>query len=96
MNAVIAQVRLNPDVSELPGGQVLQSLTNGIGGWAIVLAMISLVVSAAIWALGANSQNYQYTVAGKRGVMVAGLAAVLIGAAPAVINFFYGAGQGVR
>ena len=96
MNAVIAQVRLNPDVSELPGGQVLQNLTDGIAGWAIVIALISLVVSSAVWALGANSQNYQYTVAGKRGVMVAGLASVLIGAAPAIINFFYGAGQGVR
>lgn len=95
MTALLAQVDMTPDVSQLPGGEVLQSITNGIGGWAIVLALIGLMVSAAVWALGSNSQNYQYTVAGKRGVVVSGLAALLIGAAPAIINFFFRAGQGV-
>jgi hypothetical protein len=95
MTALVAQVSGDPDPSQLPGGQVLQNLTNGIGGWSIVLAMVALIVSAAVWALGANSQNYQYTVVGKRGVVVAGLAALLIGAAPAIINFFFTAGQGV-
>lgn len=95
MTALLAQVSMNPDTSQLPGGQVLQNITNGIGGWAIVLALVALMVSAAVWALGSNSQNYQYTVVGKRGVVVAGLAALLIGAAPAIINFFFRAGQGV-
>ena len=88
----IAAVEMNPDASQLPGGQVLQNIINGVGGWAIALALLALVVSAAIWALGSNSQNYQYTVVGKRGVVVSAIAALLIGAAPAVINFFYSAG----
>ena len=95
MSGLLAQVRMNPDTSQLPGGDVLQDITNGIGGWAIVLALVALVVSAAVWALGSNSQNYQYTVAGKRGLVVSGMAALLIGAAPAIVNFFYRAGQGV-
>lgn len=95
MAALFAQVSMQPDIGALPGGQVLQRLTNGIGGWAIALALIALVVSAALWALGANSQNYQYTVAGKRGVLVAVMAALLIGAAPALVNFFFGAGRSV-
>ena len=33
---------------------------------------------------------------GKRGVLVAGLAALLIGAAPAIINFFFNTGTTVR
>lgn len=95
MEARFALVTMQPDVGALPGGQVLQNLTNGIGGWAIALALIALVVSAALWALGANSQNHQYTVAGKRGVLVAVLVALLIGAAPALVNFFFGAGRSV-
>ena len=95
MSGLLAQVRMNPDTSQLPGGDVLQNITNGIGGWAIVLALVALMVSAAVWALGSNSQNYQYTVAGKRGLVVSGMAALLIGAAPAIVNFFYRAGQGV-
>ena len=95
MQPLLAQVRMNPDTSQLPGGQLLQDITNGIGGWAIVLSLVALMVSSAVWALGSNSQNYQYTVVGKRGVVVSGGAALLIGAAPAIINFFYRAGQGV-
>ena len=74
---------------------MLQNLANGVAGWAIILALVGLVISAAVWALGAHSQNYQHTAAGKRGVLAAGLAALLIGAAPAVINFFFGLGTGV-
>lgn len=92
---LIAQVSGDPDPSQLPGGQVLQNLTDGIMGWALALSLIALLVSAAAWALGANSQNYQYTVAGKRGVLVSGVAALLIGAAPAIVNFFFDAGTGV-
>ncbi len=88
-------VKANPDTSQLPGGEVLQNLTNGVMGWALVLALVALIVSSAAWALGANSQNHHYTTAGKRGVMVSGLAALLIGAAPAIINFFFNSGSGV-
>ncbi len=92
MTTLLAQVRSNPDVSQLPGGKVLQNLTDGVSGWALVLCLVALVISAAAWALGSNSQNYQYTAAGKKGVIISGLAALLIGAAPAIINFFFNAG----
>ncbi len=90
------QVQLNPDINQLPGGQVLQQLANGIGGWALVLSLIALLVSAAAWALGSNGQNVHYTYVGKRGVLISGLAALLIGGAPAIINFFSGLGTQVR
>lgn len=93
---LVAQVSGNPNPTQLPGGQVLQQLTDGIMGWALVLALIALVVSAVTWALGSNSNNYQYAVSGRRGVVVAGLTALLIGAAPAIINFFFDTGTAVR
>ena len=93
---VVAQkVQLNPDPDRLPGGDVLQSLTNGIAGFALVACLVGLVVGAAVWARGSNSNNYQQTFAGKRAFAVCALAALLIGAAAAIINFFYGAGQNV-
>lgn len=93
---VIAQaVDAIPDPSQLPGGQVLQNLTNGIMGWGLILALAALVISAVAWALGSNSHNYQYSMVGKRGVLIAGLAALLIGAAPAIINFFFNTGTTV-
>ena len=89
-------VSANPDTRNLPGGGVLQNLTDGIAGWALVLALLGLLVGAALWALGSHSQNWHQTHVGKRAVMVSALAALLIGAAPAVINFFAGQGRLVR
>ena len=74
----------------------MQSLVNGLGAWALIAAMVGLVIGAAAWALGVHSQNFQQSMVGKRAVLVSGLAALLIGAAPAIINFFFHAGQGVH
>jgi MFS family permease len=92
----LVDVTLNPDPNSLPGGSVLQQLTNGIGGWALILALAGLVIGAAAWALGAHSQNYHQSVTGRRAVLISGLAALLIGAAPALGNFFFNAGLKVR
>lgn len=91
-----AAVTMTPDPSALPGGQVLQQLTNGIGGWALILSLVGLLVGAAAWALGAHGQNYQQSYVGRRAVLISGLAALIIGAGPALVNFFFQAGQGVH
>ncbi len=100
MSSVLAvgltPVGLTPDAGSLPGSDVLSHLTNGLGGWALVLAMVGLLVGAAVWALGAHAQNYHQAFAGRRAVLVSGLAALLIGAAPGLVNFFFHAGQGVH
>jgi len=89
-------VTMTPDPSQLPGGEVLQRLTNGLGGWALALSLIGLLIGAAAWALGAHSQNYQQSYSGRKAVLVSGFAALLIGAGPAIVNFFFAAGQGVH
>jgi hypothetical protein len=94
--ARLVDVSMSPDTGALPGGHVLQGLVNGIGGWALALALVGLVVGAAAWALGSHGQNYQQAYVGRRAVLVSGLAALLIGAGPALVNFFFHAGQGVR
>jgi Family of unknown function (DUF6112) len=96
MVAGLADVQMTPDINALPGGQVLQNLINGLGGWALALALVGLVVGAAAWALGSHGQNYHQTYVGRRAVLVSGLAALLIGAGPAIVNFFFHAGTGVH
>jgi hypothetical protein len=54
------------------------------------------VVGAGIWALGSHAQNYQHAYVGRRTVLVSGIAALLVGASPALVNFFFHAGQGVH
>jgi len=89
-------VTLNPDPSQLPGSNVLTQLSNGIGGWALVAAMVGVVVGAVMWAFGHYSQNWQQAYNGRRGVIVSGLAAVLIGGAPLIINFLLNAGRNMH
>jgi MFS family permease len=93
---LLADVSLTPTPGDLPGSNVLQQVTNGLAGWALVLAVAGLVVGAAAWALGAHSQNFHQSLVGRRVVLVSALAALLVGAAPAIVNFFFHAGQGVR
>jgi hypothetical protein len=58
--------------------------------------MVGLVIGAAAWALGVHSQNYQQSMVGRRAVLVSGLAALLIGAAPHLVNFFWDQGKNLH
>lgn len=55
--------------------------------------MVGLLIGAVTWALSSHSQNYQHSLTGRRAVLVSGLAALLIGAAPAIVTFFYNLGN---
>ncbi len=91
-----ANLQLSPDTGALPGGKVLQNLMNGLDGWALALSLVGLVIGAAAWALGSHGQNYQQSFVGRRAVLISGLAALLIGAGPGIVNFFFNTGQGVH
>jgi hypothetical protein len=89
-------VKLNPSAGNLPGGDQLQQLTNGIGQWALIASLVGVVIGAAMWALGHYSQNYQQAYNGRRGVLVSGLAALLIGGASNIVNFFVRMGSAIH
>src|SRR3974390_2526423 len=92
----LADVSLNPTVNALPGGGTLQELTNGLGAWALIASLAGLLIGAAAWALGVHAQNYQQSLVGRRAVLVSGLAALLIGAAPPIVNFFFHTGTNLH
>ena len=95
---LIAQTRLggNPDPGGLPGTRALQTLVGGVAFWALLAALAGLIISAAIWALSSHGGNYHHAGMGKRGTLISALAALLVGAAPAIIAFFEGLGKTVR
>ena len=93
---MFANVHLNPTPSDLPGSAELQRLADGLGGWALIGALVAPVIGAVLWALGAHSQNMHQSRTGRRAVMASIAAAILIGAAPALINFFFSAGLAVH
>jgi len=93
---LFANVTLTPSTSALPGSAALQSIANGIAAWALIGALVSLLLGAALWAVGSHTQNMHQSSQGRRAVLTSLIAAVLIGAAPTLINFFFNTGLSVR
>ncbi len=92
----VKNVKLDPDAKGLPGSEVLQGLVDGLAFWALIASLGALVDGAAVWAWASHAQNHHYSAGGRRAAGVAALASLLIGAAPALINFFADAGDKVK
>jgi len=89
-------VAVNPDPSKLPGGSQIQTLLDGLGGWALFAALAGLLISSMAWALGSFGGNYNAVSRGKTGVIVCAACALIAGAAAPIINFFAQLGSQVR
>lgn len=92
----LANVTLSPSTSALPGSAALQQLADGLASWALIAALIALLLGAALWAIGSHTQNMHQSAQGRRAVVASLVAAVLIGAAPALVNFFFDTGLKVH
>ena len=64
----VLRVDVNPNPGDLPGGAVIQQLMDGLAGWALFGSLAALLISAIVWALGANSGNYHAAGRGKTGL----------------------------
>jgi hypothetical protein len=93
---LFADVSLTPDATSLPGSAALQQIANGVAAWALLGALLALLIGAGLWAIGSHTQNMHQSAAGRRAVATSLLAAVLIGAAPSLINFFFKTGLSVH
>jgi len=94
LGALSAQ-KITPSATNIPGSQQVTQVISGMMGWGLLLAGAALIISAVVWAFGANSQNSQQATAGKRGVLIAVAAAVIIGAGQVFIDWAFKLGQGV-
>jgi len=91
--AAAGPVSVSPDAGGLPDTGKLQQLVNSAYFWVLILTLAALVVAACTWAWGSQSNNVRAASDGRRGVAVALLAAAVIGAAPTLVNWFYGLGR---
>jgi len=93
---LFANVSLSPSTTALPGSAALQQFANGIAAWALIGALIALLLGAGLWAIGSHTQNAHHSTSGRRAVITSIGAAILIGAAPELVNFFFATGQTVH
>ena len=92
----IAAVSVKPDPSGLPGIPAAQKLVDGLAAVALLGCVAGVLLGAAQWALGSRSNNYSHSSDGKSKVLYGLLGAFIVGAAAAIINFFYSSGAAVK
>lgn len=88
-------ITISPNSNGLPGIGQLRSVVGASMTVGLILAVLALVISAVVWAMGANSSNPHLAGRGKLGVLVGLGAAIITGASVALVNFFWNVGQAV-
>lgn len=88
-------ITISPNSDGLPGIQQLRSIVGAAMTIGLILAVLALILSAIVWAMGANSSNPHLAGRGKVGVLVALGAAIVCGASVTLVNFFWNVGQQV-
>lgn len=88
-------VDIKPNSNGLPGISQLKGVVGASMTVGLILAVLAVIVSAVVWALGANSSNPHLAGRGKFGVLVGIGAAIITGASVALVNFFWNVGQTV-
>ena len=88
-------ITIDPNSNGLPGIGQLRKIVGASMTVGLILAVLALIISAVVWAMGANSSNPHLAGRGKFGVVIALGAAIATGASVALVNFFWNVGQAV-
>lgn len=85
---VLSAVSAHPNLKGLPGSNVLQQLVDGAQAWALAIALLGAFIGAAVWAVASHTQNHHYAARGRMAALISGASALVVGAAPGLVNFF--------
>ena len=88
-------ISISPNDKGLPGLGELQTVVGSLLTVALIVAVAAVAISGIAWAIGNHSANPVVATRGKSGVMVALAAAVLVGGAVAIVDFFWNIGAGI-
>jgi hypothetical protein len=89
-------VSAHPDMTGLPGSNVLQQLVNGAEAWSLAITLLGAFVGAGLWAVASHTHNHQYAARGRMAALISAAAALVVGAAPGLVNFFQHLGTTAR
>lgn len=89
-------ISVSPDPSGLPGTATLEHLLGGLQFDAVLAAIAAMIISAAVWALAAHSNNYQSASKGRSALLAAAGAALVIGFGPVLVQALFSIGQAAK
>ena len=81
-----------PDFDGLAGIDDLREVVGALLMFALVIAVLMLIVCAIVWAIASSSGNYQAATKARTGLFVSLGAAALAGAGVAWVNFLLDVG----
>ncbi len=84
------QLRRELDIELIPVGvrERLQQIVNGADAWALAITLLGTFIGAAVWAIASHGNNHHYAGRGRMAALTSAGAALVIGAAPGLVNFF--------
>jgi hypothetical protein len=94
--SVFAKVSISPSSGGLPGTSEAEKVISGLMFWGLLACVAGVIIGGAVWAVSSHGGNHHYAQRGKASFLISAVAAAVIAAAPAVVNFFEGLGSGVH
>lgn len=85
---LLADVNVTPNTDGLPGVNAAMRIVGALLTFGLIAAVAGIAISAMAWAVGSHSMNHHYASRGKAGVLVSAGAALLVGSADTIVNFF--------
>lgn len=83
---------ITPNTTGLPGAGTAEKIVGALLTFGLIAAVAGIAVASITWAIGSHSANPHVAGRGKMGVLVACAAALLVGGADILVNFFAHAG----
>jgi hypothetical protein len=84
---------ITPNTTGLPGTSEAEKIVGALLTFGLIASVAGIALAAIAWALGSHSANPHLAGRGKTGVLVSCAAALLVGGADVLINFFANAGS---
>jgi Family of unknown function (DUF6112) len=84
---------ITPNTNGLPGTSEAEKIVGALLTFGLIASVAGVAIAAITWALGSQSANPHLAGRGKTGVVVSCAAALLVGGADILINFFASAGS---
>jgi hypothetical protein len=85
---LLADVDITPNRNGLPGVDAAIRIVGALLTFGLIAAVAGVAIGAMVWAVGSHSSNPHYASRGKMGVLVSAGAAILVGSAVTIANFF--------
>lgn len=86
---------ITPNNNGLPGTSEAAKIVGALLTFGLIAAVAGIAIASITWALGSHSANPHMAGRGKHGVLVACAAALLVGGADILVQFFANAGASI-